>query len=271
MSRSPIDALLDEAELALAEGDPETALRICEGAVARAPAHAGVLFVRGEALRALGDLLAAADSFQAAALAEPASSISWSALAVARFELLELDQAERAIVRALREDPSNPEAWWARSLVQDWRKDTAGAYRARLHARWLSPRDYPLPPSLSDEEIEAIVQSCVDALHPRLQEFLLQVAILLDDMPDESLLGEYDPPASPLDLLGHFSGHSIQARSLEDPWSHLPPTIVLFRKNLQRYAADRAGLEEQLRITVFHEIGHFLGLDEAEVAARGLE
>jgi predicted Zn-dependent protease with MMP-like domain len=28
---------------------------------------------------------------------------------------------------------------------------------------------------------------------------------------------------------------------------------------------------EELRITVFHEVGHFLGLDEDDLEARGLE
>ena len=269
--RSAIETLLDQAEAALEEGDAETSLRLCDAVERQSPGHPGAAFVRGDALRTLGQLETAADAYEQAALARSDHTMSWSALALARYELLELEAASRAASRALREDPRNAEAWWVRSLLREWANDSAGALRARLHARWLNPQDFPLPPTLNDEEIEDIVSSCIEALHPRIQEYLASVAILLDDQPEESLLRRYDPPMSPLELLGHFSGYSLMGRSLEDPWSHIPPSIVLFRRNLERYAAHREELIEQLRITVFHEIGHFLGLDEDEVAARGLE
>ena len=35
-------------------------------------------------------------------------------------------------------------------------------------------------------------------------------------------------------------------------------------------ARDEAHLAEEIRITLFHEIGHLLGLDEDEVASMGL-
>jgi predicted Zn-dependent protease with MMP-like domain len=266
-----IEVLLDQAEAALDEGDAETTLRLCDAVERQSPGHPGAAFVRGDALRALGQLEAAADAYQQAALARSDHTMSWSALALARFELLEIEQSARAVSRALREDPRNPEAWWVRSLIQEWNGDLNGARRARLHARWLNPHDFPLPPSLTDDEIETIVSDCIESLHPQLQEYLASVAILLDDLPDESLLRKYDPPMSPLELLGHFSGYSLMGRSFDDPWSNIPPSIVLFRQNLERYSAHREELIEQLRITVFHEVGHFLGLDEDDVEARGLE
>jgi predicted Zn-dependent protease with MMP-like domain len=58
---------------------------------------------------------------------------------------------------------------------------------------------------------------------------------------------------------------------MDNPWSNLPPTITLFRNNLERMAADREQIIEELRITLFHEIGHFLGLDEEDLAERGLD
>ena len=46
--------------------------------------------------------------------------------------------------------------------------------------------------------------------------------------------------------------------------------IYLFKRNLERMARDEAHLAEEIRITLFHEIGHLLGLDEDEVASMGL-
>jgi predicted Zn-dependent protease with MMP-like domain len=47
--------------------------------------------------------------------------------------------------------------------------------------------------------------------------------------------------------------------------------ILLFKRNLERIAKDNADLIEQIQITVKHEIGHFLGMDEEEVERLGLD
>jgi predicted Zn-dependent protease with MMP-like domain len=271
--REPADVeeLLDEAEAALADGDPEAALDLCREVHARAPNHPGAWFVIGDAQRALGDLAEAARAYRAAALGRPDHASSWASYALAAFEQLDAEEALRACFRAIKEDPENPEGWWVLSLIREWSGDQGGARRAALHARALDPGGYPLPAALSDDEVEGIINECIEALHPTVQAYLQNVAIILEDTPDEDTLRQHDPPASPLELLGTFSGPSLMERSGDDPWSNLPPTIVLFRRNLERAGGSREEVVEQLRITVFHEVGHFLGLDEDDLADRGLD
>ena len=67
------------------------------------------------------------------------------------------------------------------------------------------------------------------------------------------------------------AGSSLMERSHHDPWSQLPGEITLYKGNLARMATDREELIEQLRITLLHEIGHFLGLDEDDLERRGLD
>ncbi len=55
-----------------------------------------------------------------------------------------------------------------------------------------------------------------------------------------------------------------------DPWSHFPSSIVLYQKNLERACDSKEQLVEEIRVTLLHEVGHFLGLDEEELEARGL-
>ena len=74
----------------------------------------------------------------------------------------------------------------------------------------------------------------------------------------------------PFELLGSYSGRPISDRGGESPWSTLPPVIRLFRHNLGRIGHDAEELREQLRTTLLHEIGHALGLDEEDLAERGL-
>lgn len=70
------------------------------------------------------------------------------------------------------------------------------------------------------------------------------------------------------DLLGLFVGEN---RIEEDPEA-MPAEILLFLDNLWDCAeGDRNAFEEEIRVTYYHELGHYLGLEEDELADRGLE
>ncbi|MCK6505990.1 metallopeptidase family protein [Myxococcota bacterium] len=274
MSRSVedrIEALLDDAEDCIDAGNLEGALEFCELALRLQPDHPGTWFVKGDVLRTAGALEAAAQAFRKAALGRPDHAACWSSLALTAFELLRFDEAAGAAARAIRADPHDADAWWVRSLVRQWRGDLEGARRAELHAHWLDPLAHPLPPVLTDEEVEELISDALRFMPDEVREYLADVAIILEEVPSAEACSWYDPPASPLELLGYFSGASLRDRSTHDPWSQLPGTIVLFRANLARRAADREELIDQLRITLFHEVGHFLGLDEDDLEDRGLD
>jgi len=72
------------------------------------------------------------------------------------------------------------------------------------------------------------------------------------------------------DLLGLFVGPNC-AEGVEsgDP---LPPEILLFLENLWDYAdGDEDAFREEVRVTYYHELGHYLGLEEDDLEDRGLE
>lgn len=71
------------------------------------------------------------------------------------------------------------------------------------------------------------------------------------------------------DLLGLFEGCS---RADPEPESAGQlPRIRLFLDNLWDYVeADIASFRQEVRITLLHELGHYLGLDEDQVEALGL-
>jgi predicted Zn-dependent protease with MMP-like domain len=266
-----VETILDQAEAALEAGEPENALELCNRVLTRSPQHPGANFVKGDALRVLGELLDAADAYREAALAQPDHAASWASLALTSFEILDFEEARRSVSRSVREDPRNPEAWWVRSLLQEWRGDFAGAQRSLSHAQWLDPVGFPMPPTLTDDEVERLVEQAILHLHPDIRTLFANVTIILDEIPGLDVLLDYHPPASPLEILGYFSGHSVMEKSTDEPWSQLPASIVLFRRNLSRISNDRSELVNQLKITLFHEIGHFLGLNEEDLTERGLD
>jgi predicted Zn-dependent protease with MMP-like domain len=155
-------------------------------------------------------------------------------------------------------------------MLRERRADYGGATRDYLRAHRNDP-SYPVPPELTDAMVEASVLEAVRSLHPSIQAFLGQVPLVLEEVPEQELLASFDPPASPSDLLGYFSGPVLSERSMGDPWSAMPGSIVLYRRNIARIAVDRPQMLEELRITIFHEVGHALGLSEEDLEQRGLD
>ncbi len=94
-----------------------------------------------------------------------------------------------------------------------------------------------------------------------------QVPVCYESAPNDGILTEGWEP----DLLGLFVGHEHGAE-LRDDGAPLPPQILLFLDNLWDYAeGDEAVYRDEVRLTYLHELGHYLGWDEDEIAERGLE
>ena len=72
------------------------------------------------------------------------------------------------------------------------------------------------------------------------------------------------------DLLGLFVGPS---RTDEiDSADPLPPEILLFLDNIWEVAEGNPdAFREEVRVTYYHELGHYLGLEEEDLEDRGLE
>jgi predicted Zn-dependent protease with MMP-like domain len=270
MRRAPVDDLLDLAEDALDRAEVESALRLCEQALQEDPEHAGAWYVRAEALRDQPDPVAAEQAYRRACQLAPDHAPSWAALGTVLIDLLRFDDAQVCVQRAIRLDATCAEAYWGRALLRERRADWRGAARDFHRAHHLDPH-FTLPVPLDDATVEAVVEEVISLLHPTLRAYLENVPMLLEEVPDADLCASWEPPMPPSEILGYFSGATLGERAGMDAWSAMPPTIVLFRKNLERVAPDRERLLEELRVTVFHEVGHFLGLDEDDLTRRGLD
>ena len=71
------------------------------------------------------------------------------------------------------------------------------------------------------------------------------------------------------DLLGLFTGWTY-GEELEEQ-DAVPPSVRLFIENLRQEAGDDPHrFREEVRTTLLHEIGHYLGLDEDGLDALGI-
>ncbi len=92
------------------------------------------------------------------------------------------------------------------------------------------------------------------------------VVTLYQSAPDQAVLDQGFEP----DLLGLFEGTS---RLEADPHSSdSPPRIILYLDNLWDLAEEDPKIfAEEVRTTYLHELGHFLGFDEDDLALRNLD
>jgi predicted Zn-dependent protease with MMP-like domain len=187
----------------------------------------------------------------------------------ALWELCRLEEAREQLEGLLRLEPDDAWGHHLLGLVAERQGRGPEAERHLTRARRLAPREFPHPVHLSHAEFDRAVEDALEELPEQLRGYLSNVAIAVEDLPaDEDLLAS-DPPLSP-SILGVFRGSPLGDKGSMDPWSHFPSSIVLYQKNLERIAARREELIEQIGTTLVHEVGHFLGLDEEELWERGL-
>jgi predicted Zn-dependent protease with MMP-like domain len=176
----------------------------------------------------------------------------------------------RPLLEALAEEYEDAWAEDALAVLARRRGDRREAERHFARARKLAPDDFPRPVVLAPKEFDAAVEDALAQLPDPVRRYLENVAIAVEDVPaDDDLLGS-DPPHPP-SILGIFRGSPLGEKASMDPWSHFPSSIVLYQENLQRYARTREELVEEITITLQHEVGHFLGLDEEDLEKLGLD
>jgi predicted Zn-dependent protease with MMP-like domain len=221
---------------------------------------------RADALDPEGALAAA----QAAVELDADDPAARLARAGANFELGRLDDAEKGIGQAIDRDPKMPEAYWLRGRVLTVTGDEAGANRAFERACALDPDAFQMPIRISEDELAAQMESILAEMPEAVREHLDNVVIAIEDVPDLERLAKADPPQSP-GILGYFDPGAPTAAHDEPRLHRTPDHVTLFRKNLEITARDEEDLREQVRITLLHEIGHYLGLDEDDLFERGLD
>ncbi len=206
-----------------------------------------------------------------AQLTDPESLDVAQRIRVARchLDVLALEEAERWASAALAGGPVDAEradALHTIGSVAKERGDESGAVAYWLRVRALdlaAPRpDW----SLSPEQLEAEVEWALGELPERVREHLADVPILAADYPDEDLVRDgWDPR-----LLGFFDGVPLPEKAAVGEGPLGLDTVLLFQRNIERFAGDPYEAREEIRVTLLHETGHFFGLSDEDLDLIGL-
>jgi predicted Zn-dependent protease with MMP-like domain/Flp pilus assembly protein TadD len=273
-----LERLYEAASGASAEGRSDDALKFCEEALdliesagdeTESYDYSDFVMLIGDVHWGAGDYEDAYQAYHKVALNDPERIDARVALGVSLFHLCRFQAAQAQLEMCSLDDPGSAEAWYYLGLLALRRDQRDLAMRHFESAHELEEERFQIPTEISHEELVAIVERQISEYPPELRRHLENVPIILEQRPDEDLLFSEEPPMDPL-ILGLFDGMPITELGHEAVVTGVT-RIVLFLENIWLVAQDRATLEEELWITLKHEIGHYLGLDEDDLAERGLD
>lgn len=90
------------------------------------------------------------------------------------------------------------------------------------------------------------------------------IIVTCQDRPSAAMIRDGVEP----DLLGLYVGEGL-TEAFDNP---LPPEILLFLENIWDFAdCNPEEYKAEVRKTLMHELGHFLGLDEDDLERRDLD
>jgi predicted Zn-dependent protease with MMP-like domain len=269
--------LVDRAHQALDGGDRRRARRLLKSIESkpRKPDRAmDVAFLRWRLASLASDLDNALAIARENAKAWPDSPDLQHALG---WTLLESGLTEEALPwleEACYLDANFADAWYELAQVRGALGDTAGMRQAYAEVFSIDTAP-PMPPlQFSEDRAAEWAQKAYDALPEHILDRVGDVPVIIADYPEDWIL-----EAAPWDprLLGLFVGPTwAEAKSLSldtiDAGGLLieRPVVYIFQRNLERVVSDPRDMAREVRITVHHELGHYLGLDEDDLAERGL-
>lgn len=116
--------------------------------------------------------------------------------------------------------------------------------------------------------IHQSVSRVINGLPPAVQSFLDNVAIIVEEEPSSDHRNEAELDDDD-ELFGLYQG--VPRTDRNSAYSMVTPDrITIFAGPLERASSTRIEFEDQIRVTVLHEVGHHLGYDESGLESLGL-
>lgn len=112
---------------------------------------------------------------------------------------------------------------------------------------------------LTRAEFERVVQNALDELPDEFRQHLGNVLIVIENYPGQEA-AQFRGGL----VLGLYVGVPRTKKSFWQPFEY-PPTIYLYQRNIERICRTEAEVEQQIRDTLLHEIGHHFGMTEEQL------
>jgi len=117
---------------------------------------------------------------------------------------------------------------------------------------------------MTRRQFEALVEKALRRLPKPFKDKIENIAVVVEDWADEATLEEMEiePPDT---LYGLYRGTDLTRRD-SSYGAVLPDVITIYQGPIQEDCETLEEMEELVRDTVVHEIGHYFGLDDDRLA-----
>jgi predicted Zn-dependent protease with MMP-like domain len=117
---------------------------------------------------------------------------------------------------------------------------------------------------MTREEFEEIAQKAFDSLPDLFRNSVENLHVVVEDYPPPELVE--DKRYGKYSLLGLYQGIPITHRGT---WYGMSPTgpdkISLYQKNIESSCRNEEGVQRRIVEVLFHELGHYFGMNEAQI------
>ncbi|HOC46422.1 MAG: metallopeptidase family protein [Syntrophorhabdaceae bacterium] len=124
-----------------------------------------------------------------------------------------------------------------------------------------------MPIKMDDKEFDSIVAKAIENIPYEIRQYLDNIVISVKKRPSRLMMREMGIPPGECPL-GLFQGVPLTERSATIPPLY-PDMIYLFQEPLEEMCNTREELEEEIEITVVHEVAHYIGMTEERLEELG--
>ncbi len=182
--------------------------------------------------------------------------------ALIAWEQDDLPTAAAHLREVIERDPEFADAHHTLGLVLEELGDEPGKIHHFMRALTLDQQheaELGVATPADVDRIEKVAREVIEGLPEEFASKLAHVPVILENRPSRDLVETgFDPRAFGL-FDGPVQGHDAPA----------PTRIVLYTSNLLA-AFGEDELEDQIEVTLLHEVGHYFGLDEGDLERLGL-
>lgn len=124
-----------------------------------------------------------------------------------------------------------------------------------------------MPVKLTEAQFDRVVARAIERIPLEIRRYLDNIVITVKKRPSAGMMQEMGmhPDDYPLGL---FQGVPLIERSATTPPLY-PDMIYLFQEPLEEMCDTREELEEEIEVTVVHEVAHYIGMTEERLAELG--
>lgn len=117
---------------------------------------------------------------------------------------------------------------------------------------------------MDNEEFEKLVQEGIELIPKEFLERIQNVAIVIEDNPSREQARKLKLRNNTV-LFGLYEG--IPKTKRANYGQVLPDKITIFKQQIESFARSENDIKRIVKDTVWHEIGHYFGMDEKQVRA----